>query len=462
MKKKEKGLKLRERVLAYVVEHQKRSVIPPVIIAVVLLAALILFAGYERNDARSYNTENAAHATSSDDVVRVSIAGDIVMGRNVQKRAESLSDKDAQGANGYVWMLKRMQDLWVDSDFVMANLDTSVIDGDLDNYEELESKDVYFSTDKSNLRYLKDSGIDILSIATDHIADYGRRTIKTAVEELDALGIKHVGAGEDREKAAQYEILTAEVEGRTQPIRIAVFGALGYQAEGYGARAPRVTGTATDLWNDPTVFDPAYSDTTSSDLSTSDTVSSDMAALNTAEPYDPWEVTAGTFSGRNAMMTMSIADARQFADVIIVYMHWGDDRMLYETDDMRELAYSYIDAGADIVVGTNPRILLPAEKYVKNNRSGIVLYSIGSLLYDSAETRMCDSMMLDLVVDAELNRTVEITPLRINSGIPEKTENEFYQKRIINTLTKNMDEKDYTIESGKLIIELGQKRGRSK
>ncbi len=415
-------LSLREKTLAFVVERKKPRIWPPLVLGVLLIALLAVFSFIDKKSVPDAHGKKA-HENAEDSVARISFAGDIMLGRNVAKRAEGI---------GYSTLFNEMQQLWEDSDFVVANLDTCVTDGDTDHSDNAE-RGVHFSTDRGNLKYLKDAGIDVVSLATDHIADYGRATVKTAIDGLDALGIKHVGAGEDRETASGYELLSVKND-NGGVINIAVFGAFGYQSSEHGAKAKRVS-TYTPTWDE-----------------IMNGTASDRVEEETAK-YDPWEVTAGTFNGRSSVLPMNIAEARMTADVVVVYMHWGDDKMFSETDDMRVLAQRYIDAGADVVIGSNPRVVLPAEIY----KRGLILYSVGNLIYDDAESRLCDSVSADLVIDSELNRTIEITPLRISSCVPAETDNAVYVNRIMSKLTKKLDKETYTVDGNKLIIDLGTK-----
>lgn len=439
-------LKLRERTLAYVVDHQNHSIWVPVILSVLLIGALV-FIGVSDNKDRNTVFTPTAHTQSDDDVARFSFAGDIVLGRNVAVRARDI---------GYEKLFSGMQELWEASDFVMANLDSCVIEGDISEYKTLVQKKAYFYTERENLTALKAAGIDMLSIATDHIADYGRSTIKNAVDELDALGIDHVGAGEDRETAAQYKIVEVQTKSG-QTMKIAIFGALGHQDEKTGARAKRVHNDYTESDYTYTEYDTEFEgiDDPESEADTQTVPDvSDSDVTESEETYDPWRVTAGTFSGRNQALIDSINDVRSKVDCVIVYIHWGDNKMFVESSDMRELAHTYVDAGADIIIGTNPRVLLPMEIYKSRMKNGYIFYSIGSLVYDEAESRVCDSILLDLVIDENMNKRLEITPLRISDAVPAETHIGFYSKRIFTKLTKDIDSGAYTYDGNKLIIDM--------
>ena len=57
---------------------------------------------------------------------------------------------------------------------------------------------------KMNQRYLKlltIAGIDVVSLANNHIYDYGGRGLLDTIHFLDSIGIKHVGAGKNLQEA---------------------------------------------------------------------------------------------------------------------------------------------------------------------------------------------------------------------------------------------------------------------
>jgi poly-gamma-glutamate capsule biosynthesis protein CapA/YwtB (metallophosphatase superfamily) len=63
--------------------------------------------------------------------------------------------------------------------------------------------------------------------------------------------------------------------------------------------------------------------------------------------------------------------------VVIVYSHWGEE---YEPtpERVKQLARSFIDAGADIVIGSHPHIVQEHEEYLGKH----IYYSLGNFLFD--------------------------------------------------------------------------------
>jgi len=61
----------------------------------------------------------------------------------------------------------------------------------------------------------------------------------------------------------------------------------------------------------------------------------------------------------------------------IVYTHWGEE-YVPPSPQMRQLAHSFIDAGAEIVIGNHPHVILEHEIY--NGKH--IYYSLGNFIFD--------------------------------------------------------------------------------
>ena len=73
-----------------------------------------------------------------------------------------------------------------------------------------------------------------------------------------------------------------------------------------------------------------------------------------------------------------IQKAKNYSDIIIVFSHWGVEYSPTPTDDMRTLAHQFVDAGADLVIGSHPHVIEPAEVY--NGKR--IYYSLGNFIFD--------------------------------------------------------------------------------
>lgn len=76
----------------------------------------------------------------------------------------------------------------------------------------------------------------------------------------------------------------------------------------------------------------------------------------------------------------TVAQVRAEAEsgrVTVVYTHWGDE-YVPPSDKVRQLAHSFIDAGAEIVIGTHPHVVLEHEVYNEKD----IYYSLGNFVFD--------------------------------------------------------------------------------
>lgn len=82
---------------------------------------------------------------------------------------------------------------------------------------------------------------------------------------------------------------------------------------------------------------------------------------------------------KNASTTLvEIARLKKQNDVVIVYVHWGTEYVVAPSDYIKNLAHSFIDAGADLVIGAHPHVIQTIEEY--NGKR--IYYSLGNFVFD--------------------------------------------------------------------------------
>ena len=172
-----------------------------------------------------------------------------------------------------------------------------------------------------------DMGIDIVTLANNHTLDYGRDSLLDSLDTLRKGNITYVGAGEDITSARETKYM--EVKGKN----IAFLG------------ASRVIPVPD--WN---------ATSTSPGLFTT---------------YDP------------TGLIEEIKMAKEKSDLIVVYVHWGLERKNYPEKYQRQLAQQYIDAGADLVIGSHPHVLQGIEYY--NGKP--IVYSLGNFIFNNSIER---------------------------------------------------------------------------
>jgi len=82
----------------------------------------------------------------------------------------------------------------------------------------------------------------------------------------------------------------------------------------------------------------------------------------------------GMFSGT----IRQIQEARAGGYIPIVYAHWGVEYATTSSAYSRELAHSFVDAGAEIVIGSHPHVIQEHEIYKGKH----IYYSLGNFVFD--------------------------------------------------------------------------------
>lgn len=94
-------------------------------------------------------------------------------------------------------------------------------------------------------------------------------------------------------------------------------------------------------------------------------------------------------------ITADVNAARQNADVVIVFPHWGTENSSSVSDYQKEYVKLFSDLGVDIVIGTHPHVLQPVE-WVTNESTGkkmIVYYSLGNFIsHQTSVDQLCGGM----------------------------------------------------------------------
>ncbi len=65
-------------------------------------------------------------------------------------------------------------------------------------------------------------------------------------------------------------------------------------------------------------------------------------------------------------------------DFVVVYAHWGIEYAKTASDKQKEQAHQFIDAGADLIIGSHPHVVEPVEIY----KNKAIFYSLGNLVFD--------------------------------------------------------------------------------
>lgn len=103
------------------------------------------------------------------------------------------------------------------------------------------------------------------------------------------------------------------------------------------------------------------------------------------------------FNGSTEQMERGAARLREEgADIVITCMHTGAEKIYVPTTRQKYLAHAAVSGGADVVVGTHPHVLQPAEAY----QDGVILYSLGNFCFGGNRNPSDkDTVIAQIVVD---------------------------------------------------------------
>lgn len=120
----------------------------------------------------------------------------------------------------------------------------------------------------------------------------------------------------------------------------------------------------------------------------------------------------GTAWSSDAEILADVAAAKNGADLVIVSIHWGADYVSTVSASQRNLAKACIDRGAAAVLGHHPHIRNGLEVY----KGGLIAYSLGNFAFGSLNKKANDSAILRLGFGADAKpRWARLYPVNVNN-----------------------------------------------
>ena len=196
-----------------------------------------------------------------------------------------------------------------DADVAMVNLESAITERGTLEPKELErpADRFYYRTSAAALDFLADAGVDVVTMANNHAADYGPQGLADTLRATRTGPVAVVGVGRDRTAAFA-------------PYRVSVRGTeLAFLAADASPREG-----SNGVWE--------------------------------AGPATPG--VAAARSGRPRVLLDAVRAASRDADVVVVYLHWGREHHACPTPMQRTAAAALSRAGADVVVGSHAHVLL--------------------------------------------------------------------------------------------------------
>jgi len=243
------------------------------------------------------------------------------------------------------------------ADITLGNLECAI-----STQGEPETKAYTFRAPLEAAESLRMAGFDLVNLANNHVLDYGEVAFFDTLHSLSEQTISYVGAGSNAIKARTPVII--EKNG----LKLAF---LGY-------------------------FDIPIG------------------------PYDytQWQAVGeqpGIAWGFHHYISEDVKKARLEADVVIVMMHFGNEYAEVISQAQIDSAYTAIDAGATLVIGSHPHVLQPIEIY----NDGLIAYSLGNFVFDQFYEKANQTAILRVDISSDGLMSYDLVPVQIQAdGTP--------------------------------------------
>ncbi len=292
------------------------------LVAVMALAALVVFFGLSY--FRPSYSETQSGPVELDEIAKpdkdytISIVGDISLADNWEVMPQY--DQRGKGVSGILsdQVLKVMRE----SDFMVANSEFTVSNRGI----KTPGKYYTFRAKPERLSIYNDMGVDLVTLANNHVYDFGPLAFSDMLESFQAIKMPYIGAGKNLDEAKKPYYLTLP-----NGYRVAFVNAT--RAEKWGIDTPGATATTGGV----------------------------LLCYDTAEFID------------------TIKEAKSNSDYVVAIIHWGTEGSHQLEQVQKTTAKDYLNAGADIIVGGHAHAL----QGIDYNNGKPIVYNLGDFIFNN-------------------------------------------------------------------------------
>lgn len=307
--------------------------------------------------------------TASGEIVRTSTARIAAVG-DILCQMDMVEDAYSNGAYDFSSMFSNITKFVQNSDLAIGTLETNFIDGKYSGVGKYNSPIEFLTA-------VKQSGIDLVSLAHNHELDYGIDGLNTTINKVQEQNISITGISNNKENENKdFTGIIKEING----IKIAF---IGYT---YGLS------NENELTEEEKLIANIYSE----DLAKKD-----------------------------------LEYAKENSNYIIAIMHWGDVNTSTISEYQNNITAFLVNNGVDMILGTHPAVVEPM-KIIQNaeGKNILVAYSLGNYIstlnYDNADVELILNIQIAKTSDSDkaVLQKVDYTPIYVlDNGT--KAENRF-------------------------------------
>lgn len=262
------------------------------------------------------NQDNVKEINTKDKMATINFIGDVSLADNWYIMSEY--DNRSQGILGI--LSPSVVDNLTSSTLTIANNEFTVSN----RGEKLPNKYYTFKASPQRLKIYKEMGVDLVTIANNHVYDFGKTAFLDMLDALDEYKIPHIGAGKNLEEASKpyYFIINGYK-----------YAFLNANRSEKNILTPEATSTQPGVLR---CYDPEY-------------------------------------------FTNLIKTTKKNSDYVIALLHWGKEDSHELEQVQKETSKIYIDAGADLIIGTHAHVLQGIDFY----QDKAIIYNLGDFIFNN-------------------------------------------------------------------------------
>lgn len=342
-------------------------------------------------------------ATASGEVVRTSTAKIAAVG-DILCQMDMIEDAYSNGAYDFSSMFSNITKFVKNSDIAIGTLETNFIEGKYSGVRKYNSPIEFLTA-------VKQSGIDLVSLAHNHELDYGIDGLNETIAKVQEQNISITGIPNNKENEnKEFTGIIKEING----IKIAF---IGYT---YGLS-------------------------------------------NENELPEEEKLVANIYSEELAKKDLEYA--KENSNYIIAIMHWGDVNTSTISEYQNNITAFLVNNGVDMILGTHPAVVEPMKIIQDTDGKNIlVAYSLGNYIstlnYENADVELILNIQIAKSSDSDkaVLQKVDYTPIYVlDNGVNaenrfELTDMKQLAKEYANGDTSRISRKIYD----KLIVKLDE------
>jgi D-alanyl-D-alanine carboxypeptidase len=280
------------------------------------------------------------------DFVTLAFGGDIMLDRGVRTSVVKNFNNDYSAIFA---KSKQVADILQKPDITFANLEGTASD------QGADQKNLYsFRMDPGVVPALAGAGFTILSVANNHIGDWGRLAYVDSLARLKENEILYTGGGNNKAEAETPTVI--EKYGMK-------IGFLGFSDKG-----------------------PSYME----------------AGPNTA----------GELLASDVNFDQIIQNAAKQVNYLVVSFHFGEEYQAKHNARQELLAHKAVDDGAKLVIGAHPHVVEDTEVY----KNSYIAYSLGNFVFDQKfSLPTMQGMLLEVKLNRDGSMSVKKDTTQLNS-----------------------------------------------